>query len=268
MQNHHYTNLTDIRVFKNPKKLFLSRKKRQIIGLLLLFFSFSLSANEIKVKTITFHVDSSFTVKNSNNLSFFAEKTNAIIALASPDIKDFSPKRLFESMDTISFNLKEAKLVKSKSENFLQWTRDCFTKYYNNPDGSKLITHTFYTNGVAYCLYASYHSDDDEKLINETINSIWLNPQQPFLYKVFSTYNYSSFFWIAFAILTSLIGLFLKESEKGLFFSIFSYSLIAGVFLLFTTEKHWEILGCALLVNNIILVIAYYLGIYITFDVD
>jgi hypothetical protein len=244
------------------------RQFREILTLLLLVLSFSLSAKEINVKTISFQIDDSFNVLNSDNFSFMAEKGDVVVALAVPELKNFSPKKLFASMDTIYFNLSDAKLIKKKSELFFQWTKDYITKYYAMSDGSKVITHTFYTNNFAYCLLARYNSIDDEKIIIETIKSIWFNKQQSTLYKVFTVFNYASFFWIVFAIITSISGIALKEGKNSLFKSIMIYSLIAGMILLLLSGMHWEILGCALLINNIILIIAYYLGIYITFDVD
>jgi hypothetical protein len=262
---------TNMLVVKNSQKrnnIFFVSKKLKVLITFLLVLSSSVSAREINVKTVAFHIDSTFTVVESKVFPFQAANQSAVIALASPDWKDFSIEKIFASMDTLCFNLAGAKLLKDKSEPFFKWSKDCFTKYYELPNGIKVITHTFYTYGVAYCLYAGYTSVEDEKLIKETINSIWFNSQQHILNKLLSVFNYASLFWIIFAIITSILGIILKESKTSIFSSVIGFSLIAGLLLWGVTGTHWEIIGCALLVYNLILILAYYLGIHIKFDVD
>ena len=228
----------------------------------------NLCAKEVKIKTVILQVDDEFDFIETGNANypFRAEKGDMMITLATPaDIIKFSVSTVLESMDTVYFNLSNAKLLKKKSEWFFQWTKDYSTKYYQNPDGQRILTHTFYTHEYPYCLFARYDTDKEEQEILKIIDNMRF--EQWFMYAIITSYKNASVFWILFMVLISAAGIvYMENKTTNTMKSYVKLILFSGIALLLTTGFDWLIFFAALIVAAFFFSIAYFFGIQLTTD--
>ena len=245
-------------------------KFKKITFIIFLFVStLNIYAKEINISTIKFQIDDEFKVLEENSLLFYAEKPDAFIAIKSTDPLDFDRKIIMNSLDSIWFNLKDSKRLKSKKEYFFQWAKDYSTKYYTLDNGHHVITHTFYTNNKPYCLYANYKSKEDEKLIKSVIDSI--EPNVNLFDRVLLAYDNAPIYWIVFMILLCIVGLFQKEDKehgRSIFKSLLVTWTIVFAILYFTTGGMMLIFIPAILISITFFLLAYFAGMYLTFDTD
>ena len=101
--------------------------------------------------------------KNKNNGNIILLKTIAT--------RDFNPGKVKQSMDTLCFNLSNAKLIKKEKAKFYRMDEDYVKKYYELGD-DKIITYTFYTNKYPYSILFTYNNDSELKTIDDVIESI------------------------------------------------------------------------------------------------
>lgn len=92
-------------------------------------------------------------------------------------------------MDTLCFDLSDAKLIKKEKERFYQIDKDYVKKYYDL-DSTRIITYSFY--GVKddfYCFLFTYNNESELNTINIIINSI--NLKMTIYQKFAASWEYS-----------------------------------------------------------------------------
>lgn len=112
--------------------------------------------------------------KNKNNGNIILIKTLAVkgyVDVLSGEVCDFNPGYVKKSMDTLCFNISDAKLIKKEKEKFYRMDEDYVKKYYELGN-DKFITYTFYTNKYPYCILFTYNNENELKTIDDIIESI------------------------------------------------------------------------------------------------
>ena len=241
--------------------------------ILILLFAMKIHAKEINIATIKFQIEDDLEIYNSDAFLFHAEKPDAFILIKSvTEDFDFDRKRVMNSLDSIWFNLRDAKLLKEKREYIFQWTKDYSTKYYELSNGRYVITHVFYTNKRPYCLYANYSSKEDEEAIKGIVSSI--EPHVNVINRVFLAFNNAPLYWIMFMIFMSFVGIVLKEEKeqgesirKSIFITCITWGIIISI-LFVTTSGVISVFITAITISIILFLSAYFVGVYLTFDTD
>ena len=112
--------------------------------------------------------------ENKNNGNIILIKTLAVkdhVDVLSGEVSYFNPGYIRKSMDTLCFNISDAKLIKKEKEKFYRMDEDYVKKYYELGN-DKFITYTFYTNKNPYCILFTYNNENELKTIDDIIESI------------------------------------------------------------------------------------------------
>jgi hypothetical protein len=236
-----------------------------------LFLTASVNAKDIQVKTITLHVEDSFTETKVESYSLYAQNGDIQILLVAPDdvnLENVGISKLFKVMDTIYFNISEYTLLKTKSEWFFQWTKDYRTKFYQKAADNRIITHTFYTDMKhPYCLLAGYKTDEEEEQILKIIDSMEFN--QTAWEKIVSAYDSASWWWIIFMIIISLAGLVVRvggadKSSALLIFLVIAF--LAALILFLTCGGFNTVFIAAIIVATALFWVAYFFSVVLSLD--
>lgn len=122
---------------------------------------------------LSIELPDSYIRKESKSCLIDAENKNNgnIILLKTIATRDFNPGKVKQSMDTLCFNLSNAKLIKKEKAKFYRMDEDYVKKYYELGD-DKIITYTFYTNKYPYSILFTYNNESELKTIDDVIESI------------------------------------------------------------------------------------------------
>ena len=136
--------------------------------------SYSQNSSRVDITDkLSIEIPNIYTRNESKSCLIDAENKNNgnIILLKTIATSDFNPGKVKQSMDTLCFNLSNAKLIKKEKEKFYRLDEDYVKKYYELGD-DKIITYTFYTNKYPYCILFTYSNDNELKTIDDIIGSI------------------------------------------------------------------------------------------------
>ena len=148
-------------------------------------------------------------VNKDNNHILLIENVNIL------SNNDISCSYVNKIMDTLCFDLSDAKLIKKERERFYQLDKDYVKKYYDL-DSTKCITYSFY--GVKddfYCFLFTYNNESELNTINKIISTI--NLKMTIFQKFGASWEYSPWCMFPIIIFYMLIGLFVNSwtDEKG-----------------------------------------------------
>lgn len=157
--------------------------------------------------------------KNKNN--------GNIILIKTLEVSDFNPGKVKQSMDTLCFNISDAKLIKKEKEKFYRMDKDYVKKYYELGD-DKFITYTFYTHKYPYCILFTYNNENELKTIDDIIESIEM--KMNLLVKFFYTFLTSFFIVMIFIV----VGVVVISSDNPIRNAVIFYLITFALsFILF-----------------------------------
>lgn len=136
--------------------------------------SYSQNSSRVDITDkLSIEIPNIYTRNESKSCLIDAENKNNgnIILLKTIATRDFNPGKVKQSMDTLCFNLSNAKLIKKEKAKFYRMDEDYVKKYYELGD-DKIITYTFYTNKYPYSILFTYNNDSELKTIDDVIESI------------------------------------------------------------------------------------------------
>lgn len=132
-----------------------------------------------------------------------------IILIKTLDVRDFHKGSVKKSMDTLCFNISDAKLIKKENEKFYRMDEDYVKKYYELGN-DKFITYTFYTNKYPYCILFTYNNENELKTIDDIIESIEM--KMNFFGKFAYVFRTSTFMVLFLLFVGGLAILAIKDS--------------------------------------------------------
>lgn len=192
----------------------------------LIYAEKSYSQNKTRIdvtEKLSIELPDSYIRKESKSCLIDAENKNNgnILLLKTLDVKNFDAGKVRKSMDTLCYNLSNAKLIKTEKEKFYQMDRD-FVKRYYDAGKYKILTYTFYTRSYPYCILFTYNNESELNEINEIIDSIEI--KMNVFGKFFYLFNSSLFMLIALGVVGFLFVWYFEE--KGV-------STISGFIILY-----------------------------------
>lgn len=116
--------------------------------------------------------------KEYNNIDYYSESGNKVIALYSYRKNNFDVSKVLEGMDSCLCDLKKYDLIDSETEYFWNLTTDYITKKYVSENGQKFASHTRYVTGGAYCFGFWYTSEEDFNDFEDLIESIHFSEEE------------------------------------------------------------------------------------------
>lgn len=182
---------------------------------------------------LSIELPDSYIRKESKSCLIDAENKNNgnILLLKTLDVKNFDAGKVRKSMDTLCYNLSNAKLIKTEKEKFYQMDRD-FVKRYYDAGKYKILTYTFYTNQYPYCILFTYNNESELNEINEIIDSIEIKMN------VFGEFFFCwNCIWIMFLVLLIPVLIFMyvvHDYDTPIKYYIIIYIILFGLnFILF-----------------------------------
>lgn len=146
-------------------------------------------------------------VNKDNNHILLIENVNIL------SNNDISCSYVNKIMDTLCFDLSDAKLIKKKRERFYQLDKDYVKKYYDL-DSTKCITYSFY--GIKddfYCFLFTYNNESELNTINKIISTINLKMT---IFQKFKAYReYSGWSLFPILLLYLVIGVIFSTKNEG-----------------------------------------------------
>lgn len=142
----------------------------------LIYAEKSYSQNKTRIdvtEKLSIEIPDNYIRKESKSCLIDAENKNNgnIILLKTIETNNFDRNKVKKSMDTLCFNLSNAKIIKKENEKFYQLDKD-FVKRYYDTGKYKVLTYTFYTSSYPYCLLFTYNNESELNEINEILGSI------------------------------------------------------------------------------------------------
>ncbi|MBO5811109.1 MAG: hypothetical protein J6R32_09845 [Bacteroidales bacterium] len=142
----------------------------------LIYAEKSYSQNKTRIdvtEKLSIEIPDNYIRKECKSCLIDAENKNNgnIILIKTLEVSDFNPGYVRKSMDTLCFNISDAKLIKKEKEKFYRMDEDYVKKYYELGN-DKFITYTFYTNKYPYCILFTYNNENELKTIDDIIESI------------------------------------------------------------------------------------------------
>ncbi len=126
-------------------------------------------------------------------------------------------------MDTLCFDLSDAKLIKKERERFYQLDKDYVKKYYDL-DSTKCITYSFY--GVKddfYCFLFTYNNESELNTINKIISTI--NLKMTIFQKFGASWEYSEYMIAIVLFFYVMLGfIYAALTEKG-------FNILTGIII-------------------------------------
>lgn len=159
--------------------------------------------------------------KNKNN--------GNIILIKTLEVSDFNPGKVKQSMDTLCFNISDAKLIKKEKEKFYRMDENYVKKYYELGD-DKFITYTLYYPYYSYCILFTYNNDNELKTIDDIIESIEM--KMNLLGKFFYMFL-TSFLALIFVLVGVVVILAIKDSDNPIRNAVIFYLITFALSFIF-----------------------------------
>lgn len=180
----------------------------------LIYAEKSYSQNKTRIdvtEKLSIEIPDNYIRKECKSCLIDAENKNNgnIILIKTLEVSDFNPGYVKKSMDTLCFNISDAKLIKKEKEKFYRMDEDYVKKYYELGD-DKFITYTFYTNKYPYCILFTYSDDSDIKTIDDIIESIEM--KMNFFGKFVYMFKTSGFIFLFSLVVGGTTVLVIKDS--------------------------------------------------------
>lgn len=173
--------------------------------------------------------------------------TNNWFISSKLSIKKYDRSKLFKSMDTLMYNIREYELADSDTEWFFQWGKDYEKRFYlpKKEGEKKVVTYTFADIDYCYSLYFQYETDEELSAISDAIDKININMGfwESYLY----LFACSPVYWIFYLLFILSIGAAIySDGISGLI----GLMVAACAILVLTLwgEWLWVVQTCALIV--------------------
>lgn len=187
-----------------------------------------------------FKLPDSYIQQKSNNGRFEAiEKgTGNFIIVSYLSTKKYDKSKLFASMDTIMYTIPNSdyELQDTETEWFFQWNKDYVKRYYTHKGGdeAKILTYTFCSDKMCYCLLYSYKTEADLALMNGIISS--MNLGMDFVDSLFHLYGCAPIYWSLYGLVVLIMGMVAWEGGLKAYMTFIP---VAMLILLATLWGDW-----------------------------
>lgn len=185
------------------------------------------------------------------NHIYFGTNQDCIISIKSVNVDDFDHYKVIYMMDTLCFNLKGFKMVEERHEGFWHLAEDYSYKFYENEgDSIKIVTYTFYSFQMPYCICCIYSSSDNKGLdcFEKVVSGIVKLKPEGFLKQIFLCWHHSKFALMSLLLLGVILGQLLGAifGRNNSWTISIVYTLVLGIVLLFNIWGYWYLIAAIL----------------------
>lgn len=197
----------------------------------------------------------SLTEGNAPNSIYRGYNKDCDIVLKTLNVDDFDHAKVICMMDTLCFNLKAFKRIEERHEGIWQLSEDFSYKFYENDSVSyKIVTYTFYSFQLPYCMLCIYNNDKGLECFEKVISGINKPKPEGFLKQLFVCWHHSKGALCLIIVLSCFLGQLMGAifgRNNSLTISLV-LTLALSVVLLYNIWGYWYLIAVILMLTLIL----------------